>query len=66
MSTVDTLKKMIAEVKLHNRPTEQLLQFYIQKRLDRSVKNYYDELLSSCNRLSQFNELSVAKKIIKD
>ena len=61
-----TIKCMLKDCAKHHRSKEKLLAFYIQERLDKSVKSYYSELIYSCNRLSQFNELSVAKKMLKD
>lgn len=64
--TKQIIEKMLRDIKLRNRPKEQLLQFYIQKRLNRTVSIYYKELMSSCQSLEQHNEMSVLKKLTKD
>lgn len=61
-----TVEKMLHDIKLRNRPKEQLLQYYIQKRLNKTVSIYYKELLSSCQSLEQHNEVSVLKKLTKE
>ena len=59
-------KSMLADVKKRNRTREELLPYYVQKRLDKSIKTYYKQLLESCNFLSNVtDESKVIKKLAK-
>ena len=64
--TTQVIEKMLRDVKARSRPKEQLLQYYIQKRLNRTVSVYYKELMSSCQSLGQHNEVSVLKRLTKE
>lgn len=57
---------MLEDIKKRNRPKEDLLPYYIQKRLDKSIQTYYKQLLSSCDFLSNISDESkVIKKLAK-
>ena len=67
MSTSESIiLKMLSDVKKYNNDQYRDLTYYVNLRLDKSVENYYKQLLGSKNFLATFNELSVAKKLINE
>ena len=59
------LNQMLKDIREKNKPEYQSLKYYVDMRLDKSIENYYKQLLESKNMLSNFNELSVSKKLLK-
>lgn len=60
------LNNMLQDIELHNRSKDQLLTYYIQKRLDKSLKSYYQDLTNSYNGLITHNEINVLNKLNKE
>ena len=65
MSAKNILENMLTDIKQHNVEEAKSLKYYVDLRLNKSVEIYYKELLGSKNFLESFNELSVAKKLLK-
>lgn len=59
------LNQMLKDIREKNKPEYKSLKYYVDMRLDKSIENYYRQLLESKNMLSNFNELSVSKKLLK-
>lgn len=59
------LNQMLKDIREKNKPEYESLKYYVDMRLDKSIENYYKQLLESKNMLSNFNELSVSKKLLK-
>lgn len=65
MSAKNILESMLKDIKAHDIEETKCLRYYVDLRLNKSVETYYKELLGSKNFLGSFNELSVAKKLLK-
>lgn len=65
MSAKNILENMLIDINKHKTKEAKSLKYYVDMRLNKSVENYYKELLGSKNFLESFNELSVAKKLLK-
>lgn len=65
MSAKNILENMLIDINKHKTEEAKSLKYYVDMRLNKSVENYYKELLGSKNFLESFNELSVAKKLLK-
>ena len=65
MSAKNILENMLIDINKHKTEEAKSLKYYVDMRLNKSVENYYKELLGSKNFLETFNELSVAKKLLK-
>ena len=65
MSAKNILENMLIDINKHKTEEAKSLNYYVDMRLNKSVENYYKELLGSKNFLESFNELSVAKKLLK-
>ena len=65
MSAKNILENMLKDIKAHDTEDAKSLRYYVNLRLNKSVETYYKELLGSKNFLESFNELSVAKKLLK-
>ena len=62
----ETLKAMLEDIRSRNKPKDDLLNYYVQKRLNKSIKTYYKQLLDSYNFLSNVtDETKLAKKLAK-
>lgn len=61
MDTINVLNHMLKDIKKHRRNKDKLLEYYIQKRLNMSLKNYYKELLETYDFLTHKN----AKKVVR-
>ena len=59
------LNQMLKDIREKKKPEYKSLKYYVDMRLDKSIENYYKQLLESKNMLSNFNELSVSKKLLK-
>lgn len=51
-----------------NKDKNDLLVFYVKKRLDKSLNTYYEQLISNCNSILGSYELNLRniKKIVKE
>lgn len=61
--TLDNLKEIKEELKLYKRDKSTLLVSYINDRLNKSLKTYYDKMNESFNYIAQQNELKVLKNL---
>lgn len=57
------LNNMLKDINKHKRNKNKLLEYYIQKRLKKSLKNYYKDLLETYNILSHKEPKKVFKTI---
>ena len=64
-SATRILLEMLKDLKDHHKSKNQLLTLYVEKRLERSLTNYYKELTSSVTSLSGYNEQNVLQKLAK-
>lgn len=64
-SATPILLEMLKDLKDHHRSKNQLLTLYVEKRLERSLTNYYKEVTSSVTSLSGYNEQNVLQKLAK-
>ena len=60
------LLSILDDLHKHHKSKSEVMQECINKRLNDSIKSYYDELAKSCEFLQKKNELKVMKKMIKD
>lgn len=60
---IDILNNILADLSNHKRNKDDLLIFYINKRLDKSLYTYYDSLVSSVNYLKYRNCKKIMDKI---
>lgn len=65
MTTQTALRKMLADLSQHHRDPKDLLPQYIQLRLDKSVKSYYDDLLRASAALERKEAQRVFKEMVK-
>ena len=49
---VQDIKEMLNDLNNHKRPKNTFLKFFIECRLETSIKTYYDQLLKSVDYLS--------------
>ena len=57
---------MLDDIKKHkNRDKNQLMAQYVQKRLNKQMNVYYQQLMSSVDTLSYLSEKRVVKNLIK-
>lgn len=61
----DCILQMLEDVKKRDGNKQTLFPMYVQKRLDKSVNNYYKQLINSRNTLSQLSNKRVIKNLIK-
>lgn len=59
------LKKILKDLRLKSRNKSELLSYYVELRLNNSLKNYYDSILELYNKLNRKKELSLIKEINK-
>ena len=52
MTVEQTLKDMLKDINNHKRPKENLLEYFVSMRLDKSIQTYYKQLLESVDYLS--------------
>ena len=57
---------MLDDLASHNRKKKELLPMYVNLRLDKSLKNYYEELLSVYDSLVRKDAAKVLKKINRE
>lgn len=58
----DILEGMLADMKKHHRDKGDLLNNSIELRLNKSLKNYYSELMSTYNVLVRKDAIRVMRK----
>lgn len=66
MDTINTLKSMLKDINKHKRDKNKLLEYYVQKRLNTSLKNYYKELLETYDFLTHREAKKVFKALNKE
>lgn len=69
MTTANLIKLMEELNTFRNKDRNQIIREAIQSRLDKSLKEYYDDLNKSLDRLEYYNEqnnLKLIKKINKE
>lgn len=59
------LEQILIDLHNHKHKKEELLIYYINKRLTESLESYYSELSSSVKFLNDKEELRVLKKLNK-
>ncbi len=52
MTVEQILKDMLKDINKHKRPKENLLEYFVSMRLDKSIQIYYKQLLESVDYLS--------------
>lgn len=57
------LREMLQDLSRHNGTREKLLPLYLQKRMDLSLKNYYEELMQTYEELTKRDAARVLKKM---
>ena len=64
------LNNIIAQMKVdlseHKRSKEALLEHYVQKRLNDSLKSYYEEIQKSLTNLLYKDSIKFIKKVLKN
>lgn len=63
--TVDTLNSMILDLKKHDRNKQELIEEYINSRLDKSLKSYYEDLMQTYNSITKRDAARVLKKAMQ-
>ena len=56
---------LIQELQMHKRPKNQLEQYYIQSRLNKSLEVYLDDIQKSIDLMSTKDGIKVIKRINK-
>ena len=62
---IDTLNNMIFDLKKHNRSKQELIEDYINSRLDKSLKSYYEDLMQTYNSITKRDAARVLKKAMQ-
>ena len=57
------LKHILTELQYHKRDKQVILETAIQKRLDKSLQSYYQDLVESYEFLANCNSLRMAKRL---
>lgn len=52
MTVEQTLKDMLKDINKHKRPKENLIEYFVSMRLDKSIQTYYKQLLESVDYLA--------------
>ena len=63
---VDTINKMLEELKIHKRSRDYLSSYYVQTRLTKSIQNYYADLLKAQASLENMDARRVLKEVTKE
>ena len=58
-------KRILSELNFHKRDKNEILQYYINKRLNDSLQTYYHELAAEMDSLAHRNELKVMRNVGK-
>ena len=61
----DTLHKMLDDIHAHNRRRRELLEYYVNTRLDKSIQSYYEELMDSYNALTKRDAARVLRRAME-
>ena len=65
-NSLNNIKCMLSDLKSHQgRDRQQLFKYYVQKRLDKSVATYYEQLMSSYKAMTTCDGKRVLKKLTK-
>ena len=59
-----TLNHMLEDLSKHHRNRKELIVEYVNSRLEKSLQNYYEELLSSYDELTRRDAAKVLKKML--
>lgn len=62
---IDTLNNMLNTLSKYKRNKDDLIELYINERLEKSLKTYYLELYNSLDYLLSKNDLRVLKNVDK-
>lgn len=62
---IDTLNSMLNTLSKYKRNKDDLIELYINERLEKSLKTYYLELYNSLDYLLSKNDLRVLKNVDK-
>lgn len=57
------LENIKNDLKNHHRDKKLLLEYYVQKRLTKSLQSYYSDLSSSTNYILNRNPINVLRKL---
>ena len=60
---VNNLQEALDDMKVHHRNKNVLLYNYINDRLNKSLKTYYEELTDSVSYLNNKDELKIMKRL---
>lgn len=63
---VDTINKMLEELKTRKRSRDYLSSYYVQTRLTKSIQNYYADLLKAQASLESMDARKVLKEVTKE
>ncbi len=65
MADKEMYLNMLKDIKNHKKSKDNLLAYYIQKRLNLSLDNYYSDLVNDYNLLTHKNSLKVLRELTK-
>lgn len=57
-----TLHRMLDDIHSHNGKRRELLEYYVNARLDKSIQSYYEELMDSYNALTKRDAARVLRR----
>lgn len=63
MANKETFLNMLRDIKKHERDKDNLLAYYVQKRLNLSLDSYYSDLVNDYDMLTHRDSLRVLKEI---
>lgn len=61
-----TLRNMLNDLSEHHRDKSELLTHYVNSRLDKSLKNYYEELMQTYDYLTRRDAERVLRRALKE
>ena len=61
-----TLRNMLNDLSEHHRHKSELLTHYVNSRLDKSLKNYYEELMQTYDYLTRRDAERVLRRALKE
>lgn len=62
---IDTLHRMLDDICAHHRKRRELLEYYVNARLDKSIQSYYEELMDSYNALTKRDAARVLRRAVE-
>lgn len=62
----EVIQQMKVDLAAHKRDRKELLETYVQKRLDDSLASYYEEIQKSLTNLLYKDSLKSMKKVLKN